>query len=136
MKRNKNIFFDKIVLDDHIYFESELLKYMLPKYINLKEIDFNPQPKFIKVKNMKIDIETGIFNDKTFYKKNMPSNTLIEPIFIKNPNILELYYNKKNIKYEYTTVKASEDFINKEHFDILNILLKKQKDEINNFNLF
>lgn len=130
-KNNINSFYDKVILEDYLYFESELLKYMLPKYINLTKIEFYTEPKFIEVKNIKIIIENKMFNQKVFYKKILPSSSIIEPVFIKNPNILESYYRKKNIKFKFTSLKAEKDIIDKEKTDILRLQLKMSKDEIN-----
>lgn len=130
-KNNLNSFYDKIIVEDSIYFESELLKYMLPKYINLAKIEFYTEPKFIEVKDIKISIDNKMFNQKFFYKNINPGSSIIEPVFIKSPNILETYYRKKNIKFKFTSNQASIDIIEKEKTDILRLQLKSSKDEIN-----
>lgn len=133
-KNNINNFYDKIILDDSIYFESEILKYMTPKYIDLTKLEFYTEPKFIEIKDVKIVIENKMFNQKLFYKKMIHGAITIEPVLIKNPNILETYYHKKNIKFNFIENSNSEDLIdivNKEKIDILRLQLKMNKDEIN-----
>lgn len=98
LQPNYDFYLNKLIIDDHIYFESELIKLLVPKYVKFDQIIFYESPRFMEVKNINLQIDRKMFNENKIYKKFYPNTILIEPIFVKYPNILETYYKKKNIK--------------------------------------
>lgn len=130
-------FINKLVLDDRIYFESELIKLLIPKYIKFDNVVFYKTPRFMEVKDITLHIERKIFNENKIYKRNHPNSILIEPIFIQNPNILEMYYKKKNIKCKIINENISlpkthetQTILTHQESNILKERLQYQEDEI------
>lgn len=137
LQPNYDLFLNKIIIDDHIYFESELIKLLVPKYIKFDQIIFYERPRFMEVKNISLQIDRKIFNENKIYKKNYPNTILIEPIFVKHPNILETYYKKKNIKCKLINENISlpetnetKAILSYQESNILKQQLQYQDDEI------
>lgn len=137
LQPNYDLFLNKIIIDDHIYFESELIKLLVPKYIKFDQIIFYERPRFMEVKNISLQIDRKIFNENKIYKKNYVNTILIEPIFVKYPNILETYYKKKNIKCKFINENISlpetnetKTILSYQESNILKQQLQYQDDEI------
>lgn len=91
---------------EKIYFEDELVMMLIKKKIlTAKDLIYNKHYKYIKVKNIKHDLtkKNYIYEEVCDIKKTKSKNKndfIVEIIIVKEPKILEMYYNIKQIKYE------------------------------------
>lgn len=114
--------------DNHFEYELyTMINKKLPTIFN--QLKINNKPIYLEVKN--IDIKTSkesVFNDKIKLSKyNKKGIVSIEPCFITNIPIMEIYYNIKNIEYKKIelTFKEKQKFNDLKHILNFNLYINK-----------
>lgn len=123
----KNFFKKNLVTDFSLYFEYDLFKMIRKKFPRFKII-INPEPTYLRLENINIkQINSSVLNkfDINLTKQHEDNVFSLEPCFISNIPIMEIYYKLKNIKYEKVTETVVIDKDQKRLNHLLNVNLYK-----------